>query len=124
MRVLLSIKPEFANKIFDGTKKYEFRRSIFKNTEVKKIIVYASAPIKKVIGEFEIEDILVHDINTLWDKTKNCAGISEDFFFNYFYDKEEGYAIKIKKIKKYKIPKCLKTEFNLTPPQSFAYLTS
>ena len=25
MKVVLSIKPEFANKIFDGTKKYEIR---------------------------------------------------------------------------------------------------
>ena len=31
MKVLLSIKPEFAEKIFNGTKKYEFRKSIFKN---------------------------------------------------------------------------------------------
>ena len=34
MKVLLSIKPEFAEKIFDGTKLYEFRRSIFKNKNI------------------------------------------------------------------------------------------
>ena len=54
MKVILSIKPEFANKIFNGTKKFEFRRTLFKNKEIKMIIVYASAPISKVIGEFEI----------------------------------------------------------------------
>ena len=53
MKVILSIKPEFANKIFNGTKKFEFRRTLFKKKEVKKIVVYASAPISKVIGEFE-----------------------------------------------------------------------
>ena len=31
MKVVLSIKPQFANKIFDGTKKFEFRKAIFKN---------------------------------------------------------------------------------------------
>ena len=30
MKILLSIKPEFAEKIFSGSKKYEFRRRIFK----------------------------------------------------------------------------------------------
>jgi predicted transcriptional regulator len=30
MKVILSIKPEYAFKIFDGTKKFEFRRVIFK----------------------------------------------------------------------------------------------
>ena len=39
MTVLLSIKPEFAEKIFNGTKKFEFRKSIFKNTDVKKVVV-------------------------------------------------------------------------------------
>ena len=58
MKVLLSIKPEFADKIFNGTKKYEYRRSIFKKKEVKTVVVYASSPIQKIIGEFEekIED--------------------------------------------------------------------
>ena len=34
MKVLLSIKPEFADKIFNGTKKYEFRKEIFNGSEV------------------------------------------------------------------------------------------
>lgn len=121
MKVVLSIKPEFANKIFDGTKLYEFRKTIFKNKEVKSIIVYASSPIKKVIGEFEIERILKHDIDTLWNLTKEHSGISEKYFFEYFSNKELGFAIKIKNLRKYRRPKCLKHDFCLTPPQSFAY---
>ena len=50
MKVVLSIKPEFANKIFEGTKKYEFRRAIFKNPNIKKVVVYSSSPVKKIIG--------------------------------------------------------------------------
>lgn len=122
MRVLLSIKPEFANKIFDGTKKFEFRKSIFKNKDVKTVVVYASSPVQRVIGEFEIEKILNFDLDTLWDLTQDFSGISEDFFYEYFADREFGYAIKIKKAKKYRNPKNLKEEFNLFPPQSFAYL--
>lgn len=122
MRVLLSIKPEFANKIFDGTKKFEFRKSIFKNKDVKTVVVYASSPVQQVIGEFEIERILNFDLDTLWSLTQDFSGISEDFFYEYFADKEVGYAIKIKKVKKYRNPKNLREEFNLFPPQSFAYL--
>ena len=124
MKVVLSIKPEFANKIFDGTKKFEFRKAIFKNDKIKTVIVYASSPVQKVIGEFEIEKIINHDLNTLWGMTQNYSGISEDYFYQYFAEKEIGYAIKIKKTKKYKIPKCLRADFNLLPPQSFAYYQS
>lgn len=124
MKVVLSIKPEFANKIFDGTKKFEFRKAIFKNEKIKTVIVYASSPVQKVIGEFEIEEIINHDIDTLWGLTQDYSGITEDYFYQYFAEREIGYAIKIKKVKKYKKPKNLKADFNLTPPQSFAYLYS
>ena len=122
MKVILSIKPEFANKIFDGTKKYEFRRAIFKNPEVRKVVVYSSSPVQKIIGEFEIDQIITHDLVTLWNKTKKYSGVSEDFFFKYFGDKELGFAIKIKNTKLYRIPKCIREDYNLFPPQSFLYL--
>lgn len=121
MKVVLSIKPEFANKIFDGTKKYEFRRTIFKNPDVKKVVVYASSPVQKVIGEFEIEQILKYDLATLWSLTQEFSGISSEYFFQYFGEKKQGFAIKIKKTRRYRNPKCLKEDFNLFPPQSFVY---
>ena len=107
MKVLLSIKPEFANKIFEGTKKFEFRKSIFKK-QVSTVVVYASAPLQQVIGEFEIEQILYLDLETLWNITHSNSGVSKNFFFVYFEDKERGYAIEIKNTKLYKIPKNLK----------------
>lgn len=121
MKVVLSIKPEFANKIFDGTKRFEFRKAIFKNENVKSVLVYSSSPVQKVIGEFQIEKIIKHDLETLWELTKEFSGISEKYFYEYFADKEQGFAIKIKTKTKFKIPKCLKEDYNLTPPQSFAY---
>ena len=83
MKVLLSIKPEYAIKIFNGEKKYEFRRSIFKEPDVTCVVVYASSPLKMVLGEFEIEKILFDNINSLWDETKDHGGISEDKYFKY-----------------------------------------
>lgn len=122
MKVVLSIKPEFANKIFDGTKLFEFRKRIF-NDSIKSVLVYSSSPVQKVIGEFQIGEIIKHDLETLWDLTKEYSGISEDYFYEYFADKEHGYAIQIKKKTKFRIPKCLREDYNLTPPQSFAYWT-
>jgi len=122
MEVILSIKPEFANKIFEGDKKFEFRRSIFKNRQVSKIIVYASSPISKIIGEFEIGKILFKDIHSLWQETKEYSGISEDYFYEYFIGRESGFALEVKKVKRYKNELCIKETFGITPPQSFAYV--
>lgn len=122
MKVLLSIKPEFAFKIFEGVKRFEFRKVIFKNPNVRTVVVYASSPVQQVIGEFEIDDILSSNPNEIWEQTKKYSGISEDFFYEYFADREIAHAIKIKEIKKYKTPLSLKEDFNVLPPQSYLYL--
>lgn len=122
MRVLLSIKPEFAFKIFEGKKKFEFRKVIFKNPNVKTVVVYASSPVQRVIGEFEIAEILSFDPSEVWRQTKKHSGISEDFFYEYFADREIAHAIKIKNPKKYKQPLLLLDNFNVSPPQSYLYL--
>lgn len=122
MKVLLSIKPEFAELIFDGSKKYEFRKAIFKNPNVKTVVVYASFPVQLVIGEFDIDTILKGEPERLWRETREYSGISEEFFFNYFAERNIGFAIKVKKARRYKDPLCLRTNYNITPPQSFCYV--
>lgn len=122
MKVLLSIKPEFAFKIFDGEKKFEFRKVIFKNPDIRTVVVYASSPVKQVIGEFEIDDILSSSPDEIWELTKNYSGISEMYFHEYFENRLVAHAIKIKNTKRYKRPMSLKEDFNVLPPQSYLYL--
>lgn len=54
MQILLSIKPEYAEKILNGTKLFEFRKFFPRDESVRKIIIYATSPVCMVIGEFEI----------------------------------------------------------------------
>jgi len=122
MKVLLSIKPEFALKIFDGSKRYEYRRSIFKRHGIKTVVVYASDPIKKVIGEFEIGEILCEEPQALWLKTGDEAGITRERFLDYFENSQKGYAIKVEEGKMYDPPIPLSELTALSPPQSFTYL--
>ena len=50
-RMLLSIKPEYVNKIISGKKKYEFRKFHCREG-IDTIVIYATAPMKKD-NEFE-----------------------------------------------------------------------
>ncbi len=121
--VMLSIKPRFAEQIFCGSKHFEFRRRLFANRSVKKIVVYATSPISRVIGEFEIEDILELGIDQLWEETKEFSGIPKEYFEAYFCGRETGYAIKIGKTHTYEIPLELEAHFNVKrAPQSFVYV--
>ena len=120
--VLLSIKPEFAHKIFEGSKKFEFRKQVFKDTSVKKVIVYSSSPEQKVIGEFEIETILSDTPNNIWIQTKLYSGISQEFYDEYFKGRDNAYAIKVASTKRYRKEKSL-ADYNVQfAPQSFAYV--
>jgi predicted transcriptional regulator len=122
MKVLLSIKPKYAELILEGEKKYEFRRSIFKNPSVKKVVIYASSPISKVVGEFEIEDILSLNLAELWKHTMEHSGVDKEFYDSYFLGKDIGHAIKVKSVKRYSKHKELK-DFDINyAPQSFAYI--
>lgn len=122
MKVLLSIKPEFAEKIFNGTKKYEFRKSIFKNKNVDTVVVYASSPWQYVIGEFKIETILSGNVDRIWEQTRELSGISEEFYRMYFAHKTNAYAIKIGNVTRFKRNKHL-SDYNVNfAPQSYVYL--
>lgn len=121
--VLLSIKPDYASAIFDGSKHYEFRRKIFANPDIERVIVYASSPVKRVVGEFEIEHIIESEISSLWERTGRHSGICKSTFERYFNGTERGFAIKIKHAVKYDSPLELAADFEIShAPQFFVYL--
>ena len=122
MKVLLSIKPEYVERIFDGSKKFEYRRAIFKNKDIQTVVVYATMPVGKIVGEFEIDHILVNHPNDIWNETKNYSGVKESFYDDYFNGRDKAFAIKIASTKKYKQEICPYTQLdNFTAPQSFMY---
>lgn len=121
MKALLSIRPQFAAKIFSGEKKYEYRRQIFKK-EIDTVVVYASSPIKKVIGEFKVERIECNELDLLWKNTCDHSGITQEYFYSYFINKDYGYAIKIRDAVEYSRRLDLREAYGILPPQSFAYI--
>lgn len=122
MTVLLSIRPDFAERIFNGTKRFEFRRRIPKHN-VTRIVVYVTSPVCRVVGEFAVDAVLHDDLEYLWQQTRNRAGITEELFYKYFSDKNTGYAFQIGETLKYEYQHCIREGYGLQPPQSFIYLT-
>ncbi len=52
MRVLLSIKPKYVEKAITGEKQYNFRKTIFRNKNVREVYIYSTPPTKKIVGKF------------------------------------------------------------------------
>lgn len=122
MSVLLSIKPKYIEQIENGSKLYEFRRVIFKQ-DIDEIYVYATAPIKQIVGKICIDEIIEDTPKNLWGNFKQNAGINKKDFFEYFSGKEKGYAIKIKDFISFEKPiDPYQENPKFVPPQSYAYL--
>lgn len=119
--IVLSINPEHVENIFNGTKKYEYRKIKCKK-EVDKIIIYSTFPVMKIVGEATIDQILVREPKELWEETKNLSGISLNFFNKYYNGCDKAIAYKLKDIKRYEEPQELKEYGIKTAPQSFVYV--
>ena len=122
MKALLSIKPEFADKIFKGTKRYEFRRAVFKRENLEGVLVYASSPVQRVIGEFQIAEIIADDPESVWRQTQRFAGISREDFMSYFQGRKLAYAIKVMSPVLFQRKRKLSCYHLETAPQSFIYV--
>jgi len=122
-RVLLSVKPRFAEAILTGKKTFEFRRALFRRPGVRKVVLYASSPVCRVVGEFHLDDIITLDLDRLWVVTRHGGGIDRSYFDRYFAGRTTGHALKVRRPRRYRRSLCLHADFGVArAPQSFMYL--
>ena len=122
---LISIQPEYATKILAGEKKLEFRRRWTPRT-VKTLVIYATAPVKRIVGFATVAGVTQGTPTQLWQLTRRCdGGITKPRLFEYLKNSSTAVAIELTKITR--LPGgvdpwcCLGPDFR--PPQSFRYLS-
>ena len=93
----LPIKPIYAERLVSGEKFFEYRRRPI-SPDVTHIIVYASSPLKKIIGVVEVRQVHSGAPSATWVETLHGAGITEQEFHSYFAGRTIAYAIEIKPI--------------------------
>ncbi|MCF6094305.1 ASCH domain-containing protein [Microaerobacter geothermalis] len=116
--MLISINPEYVEKIFSGKKRYEFRKVRFRS-DVEKMIIYSTAPVQRIVGEAEIVGIIEDEPEKVWKMTADYSGIDKTFFDSYYRGKDKAVVYKLGEIKKYQEPVKL-SDFGINfAPQSF-----
>jgi len=126
--LLLSIRPQYAQMIFDGTKAVELRRIRPRVTPGDLVLVYVTSPIKALVGTVEVNEVLADAPDVLWNEVKHRAGISFEEFEKYYDGALTGFGIVCTN------PRCLHQALTLdyvrhhwstfSPPQLYRYLTS
>jgi predicted transcriptional regulator len=118
---IFSIQPRFASAIFEGVKRVEFRKTRLRSS-VSSIIVYASAPVQRVIGAFNIKAIDYASPQDLWFRYGVIGSITRRELLNYYGKTRIGAAILIGEVQRLPRPIELQDlDARLRPPQSFQY---
>lgn len=121
--VLISIKPKCVEQILSGRKHYEFRKSIYKRTDIDRIYIYSSSPVKKVVAAFHPKMVVSDRPDVLWEKFRDVSGVSEKEFFEYFQGRDTGYAIMIDELEAFEMPVDPKERMpGFVAPQSYMYV--
>lgn len=120
---MLSIKPEFVDKILSGEKTYEFRKAIPAAKQIDKVFIYSSSPVQRIVGWFEPGKIHLGTPHSLWRQFSLRAGIGKVAFFDYFRGRKQGYALEINRVHQFSKPLDPKeSNSDFYPPQSFCYV--
>lgn len=125
--ILMSIMSYYARQIFDGTKKFEFRKSPLRISDLnKQIYVYSAKQDKAIIGSFKVKKIHhgnVYEIMKItgYDKHKDGHEILE-----YYRNTQNCYALELYDVQEFPQPLTLKQLRRLDPniqlPQYFTYI--
>ncbi len=121
--IMVSIHPQFAEAIFRGEKKVEFRKLNIPK-EVKHIVLYTTAPKKKITGYFRVKEVVEATAEELWRMFSNVSGISEEAFFKYYGKEGKGRGFLVDDVNVFYNPISLEELNGETsrPPQSFVYI--
>lgn len=120
---LMSIHPEYAEALLDGTKTVELRRSRFAN-DISHILIYATSPVQKVLGWAKTGPIKEGSPTRIWETHKGQAGISRSTYRAYFQGSRRAIAIHVMSPQWLPTPLSLsEIDDGLQAPQSWRYLS-
>ena len=123
--LFISVRPEFVEKILNGSKNIELRKSAPNIEKDDLIIIYCTSPVMTVVGTCRVKDIVTLKPLKLWNEYSNKLGIDKKRYLEYYEGKDIAVGIFLKDVKKIEreIPLSkLRAKFaNFHPPQTFRY---
>ena len=125
--LFIAVKPEYANKLISGKKDIELRKMKPNVQPGDYVIIYASAPVKAVLGFGKVKTIIECTPKCLWERYSNRLGINEQSYFTYYdgYHKAIGIEFEmIKSVMPIGLKELRRVDPNFQPPQIYRYVTN
>ncbi|QQD75742.1 hypothetical protein I8920_13100 [Curtobacterium sp. YC1] len=123
--LLLAVQPQFAAMLMAGTKPIELRKRFPSQPRGTVVFVYASTPVKSVVGTMFLDQVESCAIDRVWRELIPLIGATEQYIRDYAADREEMTLLHLRSPRPFAaaIPlRDLRTHVGVEPPQSFRYL--
>ena len=125
--LFIAVKPEYANKLISGKKDIELRKMKPNVQPGDYVIIYASAPVKAVVGFGKVKTIIICNPQEMWNKHSGRLGIDIQRFNSYYngYTKAIGIEFEmIKAVAPIVLSELRDVDPNFHPPQIYRYVTN
>lgn len=123
--VVLSIRPQYSEKILDGQKTVELRRRFPVSAPSGTVAyIYSTSPVRAIVGTAEIRDVLKLPVKQIWSEFEDVASIKRGDFDNYFQGVDFGFVLMFEDVRPFSRPvplSELREKYGFEPPQSFLY---
>lgn len=120
--MLLSLKPRFAARIYDGSKSIELRR-VRPCREVARVLIYETSPVKRITGWFTLRWIRLLSPTKAWSRFRRHLGISRRAFRAYFQNCRTAVLLAVSQTRRLAFGvKLSSVRTGMKPPQSYVYL--
>lgn len=124
--LLFSLKPRYADLVFEGLKHAELRRRITPDMKDRDVFIYVSSPVRQLRGGFRVGHVWHGAPQDVWKEVSELAGVKKRDFDNYYAGRTIAYALQITDVWEYVYPASLQTLRNRFPhfvvPQSWRYV--
>lgn len=126
--IFISIKPDYAFKLVNRQKTIELRKNMPSVEDGDYLIIYATMPIKTVIGYAKINKVFKTNPLQMWAEHSDKLGIDKIDFDKYYSGSKVSIGIEVKSVIKLAsgIPlQKIKDIFpSFSPPQTYKYFTN
>lgn len=123
--LIISLKPSFADLLFQGRKTVEFRRRIASQIQGREVFIYVSGPDSELRGGFRVGEVWAGTPDAVWTHVAELATLDKHEFDTYFKGKTVAYALEVTEVWEYREPialRRLRSLFkNFVAPQSWRY---
>lgn len=123
--LIISLKPYYADLLFEGLKKVELRRRIASQINGRDVFIYVSSPVRELRGGFRVGQVWEGSPDAVWNIVAELATVDRWEFDAYFEGQAVAYALEVTNVWEYQSPvglNWLRAQFDdFVVPQSWRY---